>query len=120
MGTQAKARCAVCGGNIKEVVRQKSGSEEYHLCSEDCRTVFFVAPEKYEKAWFYFRKHGVDKNKIICAVCGDKVPENVAVSQEYFDENQLKHFFFCSETHRIEFINDPKKYDENSGMNVAV
>lgn len=114
----AKARCAVCGENLENIVRQRSGNEEYHMCSANCRGVFLEDPNKYEKTWFYFRKHGVDKNSIVCAVCGEKVSEEVAVTQEYFDENHLKHFFFCNETHRIEFINNPKEYADNSVMNI--
>lgn len=119
MRTQAKARCAVCGGKIENVVRQSSSSEEYHLCSQDCRTEFLVEPSKYEKVWFYFRKHGIDSNFIKCAVCGDNITEEVAVTQEYFDKKHLKHFFFCTEPHRVKFINNPKEYKDNSGMNIT-
>ncbi len=35
-----KSRCAVCGGNIEDVVRHTHGSEEYHFCSQECRMDF--------------------------------------------------------------------------------
>ncbi len=99
----------MCGKNIENLVKLHSGKEEYHLCSKQCKVDFLMSPEKFEKPWFYFRKHGVDSSSIICAICGEKVSEEVAVDHEYFDENHLKHFFFCNESHRIEFISNSKK-----------
>lgn len=115
-----KSRCAVCGGNINTVIKQISGNEEYCLCSNSCKVKFLKSPDEFEKPWFYFRKHGIDSKLILCAVCGDNVPESDAVKQEHFDDKQLKHFFFCGESHRIEFIKNPKEFEENSGLNVSV
>lgn len=114
-----KSRCAVCGRNIENVVRQSHGDEEYHFCCEECRMEFLKDPVKYEAAWVNFRKYGFDTDAIKCAVCGDPVSEEVAVKQEYHDASSQDKYWFCSEKHRIDFINDPKKYEEFSGKHLS-
>ncbi len=114
-----KSRCAVCGGNIEDVVRHTHGSEEYHFCKPECRLEFVNHPSDYEKVWKYFRKDGFDVNAIKCAVCGNKVSEEVAVKQEHTTEDSTKKYFFCTEKHRLEFIADPKSYEEMSGKHLS-
>lgn len=114
-----KSRCAVCGQNIDNVVRHTHGDEEYHFCGQECRMEFINSPGKYEKVWKYFRKDGFDVNAIICTVCGNKVSEEVAVEQEYWDEGSQRNYFFCSEKHRMDFITDPKAYENMSGKHVS-
>jgi YHS domain-containing protein len=114
-----KSRCAVCGRNIEDVVRQTHGDEEYHFCCEKCRMEFLKHPDEYEAVWFNFRKEGFDTGAIKCAVCGDLVSEEVAVKQEYHDAAAQDQYWFCSEKHRIDFINDPRSYKEFSGKHMS-
>lgn len=114
-----KSRCAVCGNNIEDVVRQTHGSEEYHFCCDNCRMEFLNNPGDYEKVWEYFRKDGFDVDAIKCAVCGHKVSEEVAVKQEYNEEDSNEKYFFCTEKHRMEFISDPTTYKGLSGKHLS-
>ena len=115
-----KARCAVCGRNIEKAVRQSHGDEEYHFCSEICRVEFLKDPEKYERVWRIFRKHGFERNAIKCAVCGELVSEEVATRQEYHEESYSNEkYYFCCENHRLEFIADPETYKGMPGKHLS-
>ena len=117
--SKQKSRCAVCGCNIENVVRQSRGDEEYHFCSEECRMEFLKDPDKFEPMWIHFRKEGIDTGAIKCAVCGQKVSEEVAVRQEYHEEESHEKYYFCSEKHRMEFITDPSTYKGMSGKHIS-
>jgi len=114
-----KSRCAVCERNIEEVVRHSHGDEEYHFCCEGCGLEFLNDPDKYEDVWINFRKEGVDTGAIMCAVCGTHVSQEVATRQEHQEEISREKYFFCSEKHRIDFINDPDSFKGLSGKHMS-
>jgi len=80
---------------------------------------FLSDPQKYAAK---ISRPESDRNTagaIKCSVCGEKVSEEVAVRQEYREEQSDEKYYFCSEKHRIEFITDPMSYKGLSGKHVS-
>ncbi|MCL4244720.1 MAG: hypothetical protein KJ002_06275, partial [Candidatus Dadabacteria bacterium] len=80
---------------------------------------FLSDPEKYA-AKISRPERGRDApGAIKCSVCGEKVSEEVAVKQEYREEQSAEKYYFCCERHRMEFIADPMTYKGLSGKHVS-
>ena len=117
--TRYKSPCAVCGREIEDVVRQSYDGDEYHFCREKCRMEFLSDPQKYAAKVSRPESDRNTSGAIKCSVCGEKVSEEVAVKQEYREEQSDEKYYFCSEKHRIEFITDPMTYKGLSGKHVS-
>ena len=117
--TRYKSQCAVCGRDIEDVVRQSYEGEEYHFCCENCRMEFLGHPQKYAAKISRPERESRASGAIKCSVCGEKVSEEVAVRQEYREEQSDEKYYFCSEKHRMEFITDPMTYKGLSGKHVT-
>ena len=117
--TRYKSPCAVCGREIEDVVRQSYDGDEYHFCREKCRMEFLSDPQKYAAKVSRPESDRNTSGAIKCSVCGEKVSEEVAVRQEYREEQSDEKYYFCSEKHRIEFITDPMTYKGLSGKHVS-
>lgn len=117
--TRFKSHCVVCGREIEDVVRQSYEGEEYHFCCEKCRMEFLGDPEKYAAKISRPESGRETRGAVKCSVCGEKVSEEVAVQQEYREEQSDEKYYFCCEKHRIEFIADPMTYKGLSGKHVS-
>jgi YHS domain-containing protein len=80
---------------------------------------FLSDPEKYAAKISRPESGKNTSGAIKCSVCGEQVSEEVAVRQEYREEQSDEKYYFCSEKHRIEFITDPMTYKGLSGKHVS-
>jgi YHS domain-containing protein len=115
----AKSRCTMCGDKIGDIVKEVYKGEEYHFCSQVCRLEFLNEPDRYRLVWPSLRRRGIVMERLICAVCGNEVPEDEAHRQAYQEQESYEKYYFCCGGCRMEFINDPDKYTGQSGKHLA-
>lgn len=114
------SRCVMCGDKIGDIVKHRYKGEEYHFCSQVCRSGFLDEPDKYNRlVRSPFNREVVAMEILVCAVCGNEVPEDEAHRQEYQEEKSYEKYYFCCGGCRMEFLNDPDKYTGQSGKHIA-